>query len=161
MDTTTIVTQVVTNVLLCLIMGWQQWKRKQGLVHTQLTKSADRAVRDVQSSYTRPIVLERLQHLVDDPAPRGRRRTLGCTRQAIRLTSEEKQNARQRAVTHLRRSTGASTHDLEGLIEDAYYRLPPLSASTIVESKGMLQLLSKQHDDVYIPNTPIAADDFV
>ena len=48
MDTTTIVTQVVTNVLLCLIMGWQQWKRKQGLIHTKLTKSADRAVRAVK-----------------------------------------------------------------------------------------------------------------
>ena len=161
MDTTTIVTQVVTNVLLCLLLGWKRWKRKQYLAQSELKHKAERAVRHVQSSYTRPIVMGRLQQLLNDNTRSFRQSgdALGCARGATRLTPEEKESATKRAITYLL-DLGANGNeaDMEILIQDAYHRLPPLLTNTITESTCMLQLLSSQ--DAYIPNTPFS-DDFV
>jgi hypothetical protein len=157
----TIVTQVVTNVLLCLLLGWKRWKRNRDLAQSELKHKAERAVRHVQSSYTRPIVMGRLQQLLNDN-PRSFRQSgdaLGCARGATRLTPEEKQSATKRAVTHMfEMGTSGDEADMEMLIKDAYHRLPPLLTNTITEATCMLQLLSSQ--DAYIPNTPFS-DDFV
>lgn len=159
---------LVSNILLCVLLGLVQWVRTRQLAQTRLRQHATRAVRHVQTSYTRPIAQERLQELVDRRADSGvqsRGEVLRTSQVVLRLTPEEKKSAHQQALAHLRGTLGGggdnNMHRMA--IEEAYQRLPRLFGSVVSEAIGLLQLRGpiRGGDDGRMPATPIFADDFV
>lgn len=156
--------QMLTNVLLCVMLGaWHWWRRNKGM-DARLNGYAMDAVHRVRTSYTRPIMQQRVQCLASDGAlfARAGQRAdvLRVSYQAARLTSEEKKEARQQAINHLRRAIPGSMcrclndAQLGQLVDKAHRGLPSLLASTLTETACVMQLLGCEGDRDSMPGTP-------
>lgn len=158
--------QILTNVLLCVILGvWHSWQRKQNMA-ARLRRCAIDAVHHVRTAYTRPIMQQRVQSLADSDLPRvttqQRANVLRTTCQAAALTSEEKKMARQQAIDYIRHRMGGavcgcaiSDERLGRLVDQAHQEQPSLLGSLLTETACVVQLLSGGGDTAQLtPGTP-------
>lgn len=163
---TTFVSTIGTNILLLVFMCWKKWKQKQDILRAQHARIAHRAVRSVRSSYTRPIVLERLRHhTTAQPRSNNPRSDALNSISTLRLTTEEKKIAKHRAREFMRNELASGCCSLsdvviDNLVEDAYVSLPSLFYNTTTESTCVVQLATETIKDRL--NTPCNSScDFV
>ena len=151
MDTTFLST-IGTNILLLAFMCLKQWKQKRDILRAQHARIAHQAVRSVRSTYTRPIVVERLRAVSYTAAQPRSNNPRGDTLNSIstlRLTTEEKKIAKHRAREFMRNEVAASgccrVSDvvIDNLVEDAYASLPSLFYNTANESTCVVQLATE------------------
>ena len=136
--------QVAISATIILYIVYDGIKALHRARTTRLQRMARQAVQQVKSSFSKPLLVHRMQSTVD-----SKPRSFGDAYGALRLSNDEKQEAKKLALQFLGMEAQrafwlrCSTGEADDLIEDAYHTSPAVAPLVLANLSHVRHLISR------------------